>query len=140
MKLIRHPHNFDKGFTLVEVIVALIMISLFGIMFVSFFQTQIVGSTTPVTMMEQGFALEGIIEKINADYTDLVNTDPTPLLTLQARINAFNYGVYTPTTRFITFDGGGNEESAACTVDCATLKVSIAVGDQTVTTLFTREP
>ncbi len=140
MKLIKAPHNFDKGFTLIEVIVALIMVSLFGIMFVSFFQTQIVGSTQPVTMMEQGFEVEEIIEKINADYILLVDSDPTPLLTLQTKINASFYGVYTPTTKFITFDVSNNEESTACTIDCATLKVSIAAGDQILTTLFTREP
>ncbi|MCD4678732.1 MAG: type II secretion system GspH family protein [Desulfobacula sp.] len=140
MKLFGHPHNLNKGFTLLEVIVVLIMISLFGIIFVSFFDTQIVGSTKPVTMMQQGFALEDVLEKINADYENLVTSDATPLVTLETKINASPsvYGEYTATTKFITFDGSDNEESAACTVNCTTLKVIITIGDQTLTTLFTK--
>ena len=140
MKQAGHPNNFNKGFTLLEVIVVLIMISLFGVIFVGFFDTQIVGSTNPVTMMQQGFSVEEVLEKINADYEDLVNSDATPLLTLETRINTFpsGYGDYTATTRFIDFDASDNEDSTACTVDCTTLKVTITIEDQTLTTLFTR--
>jgi len=124
----------------VEVIVALIMISLFGIVLVSFYDTQVKGSTKSVTMMQQGFALEEILEKINADYKDLLISDPTPLVTLNNKINTVPsvYGEYTAVNKFISFDNTGAETGAPCTVDCTALKVSVTIEDQTITTLFTR--
>ena len=109
-------------------------------MFVTFYKTQIVGSTRPVTMMQQGFALEEILEKMNSDYKTLITSDPAPLITLEAKIIALPsvYGDYTSITKMITFDASENEEAAPCTVDCSILKVAVTVGEQTITTLFTR--
>lgn len=132
----------QTGFTLLEVIVSLVIISLSGAMLLTFYNTQVGGSEQPVTLMEQGLALETTLEKITADYTYLLENDATPLLTLETRINASpsSYGVYSAVTKFITFDGSGNEESAACTADCTSLKVTITMGNQSLTTLFTKTP
>ncbi len=129
--------NLNKGFTLLEVIVSLIIISLFSAVFLGFYETHVVGSTKPVQMMEQGLALESVMEKISADYVDLLNSNSTPLSTLETRINTSIYGDYTPATKFVTFDSSNHEESAPCTAGCTNLKVSITIGDQTITTLFT---
>jgi prepilin-type N-terminal cleavage/methylation domain-containing protein len=132
-----YPHNnSDKGFSLIEVIVTLILISLLGIMLVSFYQTQIAPSTTPVIMRQQGFTLDGILEKINADYQQLLVSDPNPLAALQTNINAYDYGTYTAATEFIAFDASDNEIS--CAVACRILKVTITIGDQSLTTIFTQ--
>lgn len=130
----------DKGFTLIEVITSLVIISIFGIIFVSFFQTQIAGSTKSVIDVQQGFALEEVMEKIKADYEFLLNSDATPLITLQANIvdPSSPYGVYTAVTKFIEFDASENEAVAACTVDCTNLKITITIGDQTLTTVFSQ--
>lgn len=133
-------HTSNKGFTLLEVIVSLIIISIFGAAFIGFFQTQIAGSTQPVIAVQQGFSLGEIMEKIKADYELLINADPTPLITLEANIQASpsSYGEYTAITKFINFDGSGNEEAAACSANCTHLKVSIMVGDQSLTTVFSK--
>ncbi|MBU1194781.1 MAG: type II secretion system GspH family protein [Proteobacteria bacterium] len=133
-------HTSDKGFTLLEVIVSLIILSIFGAAFVSFFQTRIASSTQPVIAVQQGFSLDEIMEKIKAEYELLINADPTPLITLQANIQATpsSYGEYTAITKFINFDGSGNEEAAECSANCSHLKVSITVGDQNLTTVFSK--
>lgn len=139
MKYIRVCHNrSDMGFTLLEVIVSLIVLSIFSAAFISFFQTQIAGSTQPVIDVQEGFVLDEIMEKIKADYELLHTADATPLLTLQANINASTYGTYTAVTKLINFDASGNEEALACTVNCTSLKVTITVGDQSLTTVFSK--
>ncbi len=128
----------NKGFTLLEVIVSLIVISLFGAMLLGFFQTQIVGSTVPIDAMRDGFALDQIMERMTADYENIVNTDPNPLTTLDTNITTLSYGTYTAITQFIAFDGLNNEIAATCPTDCTILKVTITVSNQTITTIFTQ--
>lgn len=63
--------------------------------------------------------------------------DTNSLVTLQSRIAAGNYGVYTQSTKFITFDASNTEQSAE-TPGSNTLKVTITKNDQTATMLFTK--
>lgn len=124
-----------KGFTLIEIIVTLIVASIFGTLLISFMGTQVTNSVVPVVRVRQEYTLNQIMENINADYRKLLLESPDPLGTLRSSVNAGDYGTYTVVyNNFITFNGAGAEQVGGDRI----LKVSLSQGDHTLTTLFTK--
>jgi len=146
MTALPKPHRQPDGFTLLEIIFALVIASLLGTMLFETMNTALRRSSEPVAMVRQGYGLVGIMERINADYRYLLNDNPaTSLSTLETRVKEGNdalktpyYGNYTWQTKYIRFDAAGNEMEAADTVDLNMLKVTITRADQTLTALFIR--
>lgn len=129
-----------SGFTLIEIIVTLTVAGLLAVMLIQFMGTSLSRSVQPILTMQTGMALQGILENMNADYKQLLLTDPTPLETFRARVGNGDYGACTLLANdYIFFDSSRSE--AACdpaNTDCRILKVTISDGNQALTTLFTR--
>jgi len=130
----------ETGFTLIEIILTIIVGGILAALVVQFMGTSMVRSTEPVTMVQEAFSLSGIMEKITADYKDLLETDPTPLATLKTSVGGEGtsqdnkYGKYwVDHNHYITFDGSGNEVAGGNNI----LKVTITKANQTLTALFT---
>ena len=142
----------EKGFTLIEVIVTLVVAAILGAFLVSFMGTALTKSTEPVTRSKQMYALQQVMENVKATYLSMA--DATDALT---RLNAFITSSpassdYTIVTKSISFtkDGSGNftESSAVCPnlgssgSDCAlklTITSNITPG-LSVTEVFTQRP
>lgn len=138
----------EDGFTLIEIVVSLILLSIAGALLIQLIGFAIGQSSTPIAAMKEGLALAEIMEKITADYKWILLTDTTPLETFKARVENGNtpsntpyFGTYNMSARYINFSlngAGFYEASSACTTDCRTLKITINRGDQHLTALFTQ--
>ena len=129
----------QSGFTLIEIIVTLTVSAILSVMLAQFMGTSLSRSAEPIVSMQEGMALQSVFESMNADYKQLLLTDNTPLDTFKTRVETAGiYGTYTLTdSRYILFDA--NQVEVPCsTPDCRMLKVTISMGDHSLTSLFTR--
>jgi prepilin-type N-terminal cleavage/methylation domain-containing protein len=76
----------NRGFTLVEVIVTIIVSAILAVLLMQMMKGHSWRSRWPMIKLDQGLALREIMEKISADHRRLIISDPTPLVTLQDRI------------------------------------------------------
>jgi prepilin-type N-terminal cleavage/methylation domain-containing protein len=127
-----------SGFTLIEIIVTLTVTAILSVMLVQFMGTSLSRSAEPILSMQEGMVLQGVFENMNADYKQLLLTHDTPLVTFKARVDAGDYGTYAITdSKYILFDG--NQVEVPCnTPDCRILKLTISLGDHSLTSLFAR--
>ncbi|MCD6152521.1 MAG: prepilin-type N-terminal cleavage/methylation domain-containing protein [Syntrophobacterales bacterium] len=138
MKAYSMSDRDQKGFTLVEVIITILVASILGLIFIQFMGTSMTGSVEPVIRVQDAFTIEQVMEKMTADYKKLMVESSTPLATLQLRVSNGNYGSYTVKyNNYITFDGSGVQVSES---GDRILKVTIADvnGEQRLTSLFTK--
>jgi prepilin-type N-terminal cleavage/methylation domain-containing protein len=89
----RHGHfhgngKSGRGFTLLEVIVALIVASILGAMLVNFMGSNMMQSANPIIYAQNGAFLNQILENMTADYKNLLRTSATPMATFISRIGA----------------------------------------------------
>ncbi len=143
----------QKGFTLIEVIVTLLIAAILGTFLVTFMGTAVTKSGEPVARSKQLYALQQVMENIKSTY--LTMADATDALT---RLNAFITGSpvsseYTIVTKSISFNrdttsGNYTESSSVCPglgssgSNCA-LKVTVssnATSGLSVTEIFTQRP
>ena len=132
----------SKGFTFIEVIIAIVMAALFGSMLFQFMNSSVISSSDEVVMVQQGYDLIGIMEQMTADYDELIKTDSDPLTTFKGYIeeNTPDYGDYTFTTDYIKFTGDDlNESDLDVGDDNNFLKVTIKKGSQSLTALFSQK-
>ena len=126
----------QKGFTLLEVIVTIIVAAIMGTMRVQFMGASIIKSAKPITLVQKVFSLNEVMQKITADHKKLLTEDNTPLATLKTNIENNNYGTYSYQTGYIRFTGGN--EVVDGTGANKVLKAKITSGDQTLMALFTK--
>jgi prepilin-type N-terminal cleavage/methylation domain-containing protein len=128
-------HRHPNGFSLIEIIITLLVASLLGTVLIQYMSTSLTKSAEPVIMLQQGYALNQVMESMTADYKNLLLTDATPLTTFKSNIDGLYYGAeYVPTTGYIGFEGGIEGEP----VDNQILKVTITLNEQSLTALFTK--
>jgi len=134
-----------NGFTLMEIIFSILIVSFFATILVNLTDTNVKRSGEALNMVQDGFSFAEIMEKITADYKKLLKTDSAPLAALKNNIENGNseentpyYGAYTFDTDYIIFDGTDNE-TLDTTGDNNTLKIKISYKNQSVTALFTDE-
>ncbi|MFC1813843.1 type II secretion system protein [Thermodesulfobacteriota bacterium] len=137
MRTKRYLKISDRGFTLLEIVITLVVASILGAVLAQYMSTVLARSTEPITFIQESFALNRIIEEMTTDYRSLLETDSDPLETLKGYIdgNTPNYGQYTPVTKYILFTGGAEVEEAT---DKRILKATITSSNQSVTVLFTK--
>lgn len=139
----------NRGFTLLEVIVTLIVAAIMGSILVSFMGDNITGSVMPLRRVQNANTLTQVFENITSDYNKLNFDDndagtSVALSTLNSHIDSGNvstsdpyYGSYTIVYKgYIAFSGGS--QTADTSGNNRVLKVTLKQGDQTITTLFTK--
>lgn len=133
----------DKGFTLIEVVITLVVAAILGTVLVQFMGTSLTRSTEPIVMVQKGFSLSEVMEKMTAHYKYLLATDSTPLENFEDDIKNGNlpentpyFGDYSTQTAYITFSDGN--EAPDTSGNKRILKVTIDKGDQSLVTLFTK--
>ncbi len=81
------PLKNTKGFTLIEVIIALVLTAIAGAMLVSYFQTGLTQSANPLTVLNDNFmAIQGI-ERVHADYRSRLSDNPDLDISIYHRAN-----------------------------------------------------
>jgi prepilin-type N-terminal cleavage/methylation domain-containing protein len=133
----------SSGFTLLEVIVALIVGSILGAILLEFLGQTVHKSFVPIKMAQESMQLTAIVEKMTADYKKRLLLSNDPLVDLKDDIenNTGNYGDYTWSTSWVSFDGSGNEAQDNDPLSPfyhRVLKVTVVRGQHEITTLFTR--
>ncbi len=151
MKMIHTLNPNQKGFTLVEIIITIVVAAILGAMFLQIMETNLTGSVEPLIRVQDTFTLNEVMEKITADYKKLTIEDQTPLATLKSRIGNKDeevtngkYGSYTVKYNdYILFnddDGDGiyDEVHDDGSGGNKILKVAVSIGDERLTSLFTK--
>lgn len=146
-----------NGFTLIEILVTVIVASILAVMLIQIMQGHSWRSFWPLVKLDEGLALQEVMEQISSDYRNLVITDAQPLVTLQNRINnggvgPGGYWSGQPYRDSVTVDANycldlnkdgavpaGEFNAHNCTHPADTLlKVTISIDNQSLTTLFAR--
>ncbi len=151
MKRTRVSSRYQKGFTLVEIIVTIVVAAILGAMFLQIMETNLTGSVEPLIRVQDTFTLNEVMEKITADYKKLTIEDQTPLATLNSRIGNKDeevtngiYGSYTVKYNdYVVFndddsDGIYDEVHDGGSGGNKILKVAVSIGDERLTSLFTK--
>jgi prepilin-type N-terminal cleavage/methylation domain-containing protein len=133
----------SSGFTLLEVIIALIVGSILGAILLEFLGQTVYKSFEPIKMAQGNMELTAIVEKMHADYKKRLLLSDDPLVDFKDDIenNTGNYGDYTWSTSWVTFDGSGNEAQDNDPLSPfyhRVLKVTVVRGQHEITTLYTR--
>ncbi|HON60179.1 MAG TPA: type II secretion system protein [Smithella sp.] len=132
----------SKGFTLLEVILAIVVAAILGAMLVQFMGTGVMQSVNPIFMVQNGSYLNSIMENIGADYRRLMTTSSSPLTDLNQRLTTnpslYGAGFDVVTKRFDFPSGAGNvTEPAAASASGKVLKVTVTYNGMSLTSLFT---
>ncbi len=136
--------NNKQGFTLLEVIITFIVASILGTIFLQVMGTSMQQSYVPVSMVQNGFSVNEIMEKMNAHYRNrLFTSTSNPLADFKSDVENGNvvantpyFGDYTYQTQYIKFSGGN--EVADASADPRILKITITHGGQRLSAIFTK--
>jgi len=142
MKRAESTHNFEAGFTLIEVIATVIVMGILAAFFIHFMGTALNDSWRSVEQVADEARAEGLMERIIADYVEQIN-DTTPdnaLATILSRESSYesdaDYGM--PVTMdYIFFDAGGAEQIVIAGVS-RNLKVTVEPPGYNLTTILTQ--
>ena len=136
-------HCGNKGFTLLEVVITLVVAAILATILMQFMGTSLSRSAEPLVSVQEGLAIVEVMEKMNAEYKRLLTTDSNPLETFKSNVEDGNleanvpyFGDYSVETKYITFSGGIEAEDTAG--EKRILKVTIERGEQTLVALFTK--
>ena len=115
MKRAQSTHNFENGFTLIEVIATIIVMGILAAFFIHFMGTALNDSWRSVELVADEARAEGLMERIIADYVEQINTDPTNALATIAGLESsyesdVDYGMPV-TMAYIVFDSSGDEQA-----------------------------
>ncbi len=136
----------QKGFTLIEFIVSLVLVAILGAMLASFMGTKVTQSGRSVTWMKESLELSEVMEKILADYREELSSDTPDWATFfgdrdtAAEINAL-YGseiddVQVSPTAFQP-DPTPSDDYTESGSDSTIQKLTLKKGDQSLITIFT---
>ena len=145
MKITAARIGNQRGFTLLEVIVTLIVASILGAILMEFMGANMHKSFLSVNMAQHSLGVNEIIEKMNADYKRQLLVSPTPLQEFRTDVINGNissndpyFGDYTVATSWIRFNSATGIEEADPSPDPKVLKVTVTHNNRAVTALFTK--
>ncbi len=133
----------DRGLTMLEIIVTIVVAAILGTVLVRVMGTGLTRSSVPITLLQNTYSINQIIEEMTADYEELyenVNEKEYDISTLKTYIetNSPNYGPYSvDEIDYIKFDAS-NIQELDLTGDNNILKVTISSNNQSLTVLFTK--
>jgi prepilin-type N-terminal cleavage/methylation domain-containing protein len=127
----------QRGFTLLEVIVTIIVAAVMGVVLVQFMGTAMLRSGEAVVRVQDVSTLRHVLDNMTSDYKNLAATQASFLSTFKTRVDTPNYyGTgYTATTRYIAFDGS-RAEVQDTSAPYNLLNVTVTKGNQSFTTVF----
>ena len=141
MKRTNSKNNAESGFTLIEVIATIIVMGILAAFFIHFMGTALNDSWKAVEVVEGEAKAEGLMEKIIAEYVDLINDIPdTALGIIVSREASYesdpDYGLPV-TMQYIVFDASGDEQ-ADTAGENRNLKVTVEPPGFNLTTILSQ--
>lgn len=132
----------NNGFTLIEVIIALVASGILALFYFHFMGTAMDSSWKSVELVAGEARAEGLMEKILTDYVVQINQDPdTALAQIEALEAAYesNLDFGCPVTmEYITYDSSGNEVPIPSPATSNNLKVTVEAPGNNFTTILTK--
>ena len=149
---LRKKWRDQRGFTLIEIVVTIIISAILAVILAQVMSGENWRGFWPIRATGETLVLKRAMENITADYARLLRIDPMPLVTLQERVRKVSSPGYwddaTPIgvsdNYCLTFgeDGGAAPGESSpitnCGPDDTILKLTLSLGTQTLTALFTR--
>jgi len=135
----------QRAFSLLEIIVALIVVGVVAAMMVPFLGTAVTRSADSVISVQQHATLNQVMDSITADFKKRSATETSPLESLKTQIGTegsdvsnTSYGTYhVIANHYISF-GSGNSATETADSGGNILKVKISYQGYTLTALFTK--
>jgi type II secretory pathway pseudopilin PulG len=137
----------DRGLTILEIIVTIVVAAILGTVLVQVMSTGLTQSSVPITLLQNTYSINQIIEEMTADYEELYdeNEKEYDISTLKTYIENGNVSSNTPYygpysldyIDYIKFDASYNE-IADISGDNIILKVTVTSNNQQLTVLFTK--
>jgi prepilin-type N-terminal cleavage/methylation domain-containing protein len=133
-----------QGFTLLEIILALIIAGIVGAMLIPFLGTAVMRSGDAVNSAQKHAQLNAVMENITADFKKLSATDANPLTTLAGNIGSEGsdmnnaYGAYRVVTNHLVSFPDGSSVTEAADASGKNLKVKISYQGYTLAAIFTK--
>lgn len=137
----------DRGLTILEIIVTIVIAAILGTVLVQVMSTSLTRSSIPITLLQNTYSISQIIEEMTADYEELYdeNEREYDISTLKTYIENGNVSSNTPYygpysldyIDYIKFDASYNEIADASGDDII-LKAIISANNQSITVLFTK--
>ena len=145
MMILKRSREYQAGFSLIEVIVAIVLGAIIGVIFLTYMGTQLTQSGDPVNITRHEGVAEMWMERILSDYVEEMNgaAYTTALATIFAR--DYTAGTYnmpasvTLTRAYVTYDAGGNEVAVTGGGTSNNLKVTVQAGGYGLTCILTAE-
>jgi prepilin-type N-terminal cleavage/methylation domain-containing protein len=145
MRILSGSRTPLAGFTLIEVIIAIVVGSIVGVVFFVYMGEQLTHSSDPIDITRNEGVAEMWMERIMSDYVQEMNaaTYTTALATIYAR--NYNGGIYnmpasvTLTRTYVTYDAGGNEVAVGGGGTSNNLKVTVKASGYGLTAILTAE-
>ncbi len=125
-----NPHS-QTGFTLLEVVLIITLGGVLGALLIQLTGSGLIGGAKSVNDVKDNFHTVEVMEQITRDYRAWISADPGPLTDFETQIRtAYAGAVVTGETGMVGLRGDDAPNSV--------LKVTLADGEWTLTTLFTR--
>jgi prepilin-type N-terminal cleavage/methylation domain-containing protein len=146
MKLSRITHTSQAGFTLLEIIVAIVISAIVGVVTISYMGTSLIRSSDPIVIARDEGIAETWLEFIESDFVKEMNDPvnyPTALATIYGRCTNYHNNPYnmpasvTLTRTYITYDANGNEVVVTGGGTSTNLKVTVQAGGYPLTAVLT---
>lgn len=143
MRVLPGSRTSTAGFTLLEVIAAIVVGTIVGVIVFSYVGTQLIRSSDPITITRDEGVAEMWMERIMSDYVQEMNaaTYQTALATIFTRIYTdapYNMPTSVTLTRtYVTYDAGGNEVAVGGGGTSNNLKVTVKAGGYGLTAILT---
>ena len=136
----------DRGLTILEIIVTIVVAAILGTVLVQVMSTSLTRSSVPITLLQNTYSINQIIEEMTADYEELyenVNEKEYDISTLKTYIENGNVSSNTPYYGPYSLDEIGYIEFNASNIQIASaddiiLKVTVSSNNQSLTVLFTK--
>jgi type II secretory pathway pseudopilin PulG len=137
----------DRGLTILEIIVTIVVAAILGTVLVRVMSTSLTRSSVPITLLQDTYSARQIIEEMTADYEELydkyareydISTLKTYIENGNVSSNTPYYGEYSlDYIDYIKFDASYDEVPDA-SGDDRILKVTLTSNNQSLTVLFTK--
>ena len=131
----------QSGLTMLEILMAFIIAAFLGSMLIEYLGSSMTRGGETVVMVQDAFSLQGVMEKISADYEHTYLNDDYDFDTFKTNIQNGNnsdntpyYGDYEVDVAYIVFNAG--VEAVDTSGENRVLKVTVRSGAQSLMTLF----
>ena len=142
MKRNRSKDNIENGFTLIEVIATIIVMGILAAFFIHFMGTALNDSWKAVEVVEGEAKAEGLMERIIAEYVELINGNnpDAALAAIKSLETSYesdpDYGLPV-SMQYIVFDTNGDEQPDTAGEN-RNLKVTVEPPGYNLTTILTQ--